>query len=181
MFSSVSSLLQPDFGQAVLMYRGLGAMLLVYGIPWIVILGLGGSGIAGVCVGLHDTFPHVASRIDRFLDPDKGDTFQVDTARQAFENGGCFGTGPGGGSAKHILPDAHTDFIFAVVGEEFGLIACLVLIGLVAFIIAGILRRAAVEAERLRDAGDDRPVDRLRTAGDDQHGRRMCRFCRPRE
>ena len=69
--------------------------------------------------------PHVRSRIDRFLDPDKGDTFQVDTAMQAFKNGGLMGAGPGGGEAKLILPDAHTDFTFAVVGEEFGLIACL--------------------------------------------------------
>ncbi|MGI9463261.1 MAG: FtsW/RodA/SpoVE family cell cycle protein, partial [Aestuariivirgaceae bacterium] len=68
--------------------------------------------------------------------------FQVDTAIRAFENGGLFGTGPGAGSAKTILPDAHTDFIFAVIGEEFGLAACALLIGLIAFIVVRVLRHA---------------------------------------
>jgi cell division protein FtsW len=121
-------------------------MLLIYGIPWAVIVGL--LGVCAIGVGFaYRTVPHVASRIDRFLNPDKGDTFQVDTARQAFENGGLLGTGPGGGAAKLILPDAHTDFTFAVVGEEFGLIACLVLMGLFAFIVARIVRRAGSEAD----------------------------------
>jgi cell division protein FtsW len=91
--------------------------------------------------------PHVASRIDRFLNPEKGDTFQVDTATQAFQNGGLFGTGPGGGEAKQILPDSHTDFTFAVVGEEFGFIACMGLIILFAFIVLRILGRAKSEPD----------------------------------
>ncbi len=91
--------------------------------------------------------PHVASRIDRFLHPDKGDTFQVDTATSAFQNGGLMGTGPGGGEAKQILPDAHTDFTFAVIGEEFGLIACIVLLLLFAFVVMRILQRARIEPD----------------------------------
>jgi cell division protein FtsW len=137
--------MEPDFGQAALMCMVWAVMLLVYGIPWALIAALAGVGLAGAYAA-YLTLPHVASRVNRFLDPDKGDTFQVDTARQAFENGGAFGTGPGGGSAKQILPDAHTDFIFAVVGEEFGLLACLILIGLVAFIVTRVLRRCMVEA-----------------------------------
>jgi len=136
--------IQPDFGQAVLICCVWAVMLLVYGIPWSFMLGLGGLGVAGAYAA-YLTLPHVASRVNRFLDPDKGDTFQVDTARVAFENGGAFGTGPGGGSAKHILPDAHTDFIFAVIGEEFGVIACLGLIGLMLFVIVRVLRRASTE------------------------------------
>ncbi len=136
--------IQPDFGQAVLVCGVWAVMLLIYGIPWALMLGLGGLGLAGA-YGAYVTLPHVASRVNRFIDPDKGDTFQVDKAREAFENGGAFGTGPGGGSAKHILPDAHTDFIFAVIGEEYGLVACLVLIGLVLFIIARVLNRASQE------------------------------------
>src|SRR3990172_12143012 len=89
--------------------------------------------------------PHVASRIDRFLNPDSGDTFQVDTAIQAFRNGGALGAGPGGGMAKNSLPDSHTDFVFAVIGEEFGLVACLMVIGLFAFIVLRVLRRAKRE------------------------------------
>ena len=80
-------------------------------------------------------FPHVASRIDRFLDPASGDNYQVDRAMEAFLNGGLFGRGPGEGMAKAYLPDAHSDFILAVAGEEFGLLACLVLVALFAFIV----------------------------------------------
>jgi cell division protein FtsW len=139
-------ILEPDFGQTALMVMVFSAMLLIYGIPWLVVGGLFASCAIGVGLA-YKLVPHVASRIDRFLNPDKGDTFQVDTARQAFENGGLLGTGPGGGEAKLILPDAHTDFTFAVVGEEFGLIACVILMGLFAFVVARIIRRASAEPD----------------------------------
>ncbi len=138
--------IQPDYGQTVLILITFGAMLLIYGIPWYMVAGLAALVGAGVAVA-YSQVPHVASRIDRFLHPGKGDTFQVDTATQAFSNGGLMGTGPGGGEAKQILPDAHTDFSFAVVGEEFGLIACLLLMALFAFIVLRILRRAKSEAD----------------------------------
>ncbi|MFO1123325.1 MAG: putative lipid II flippase FtsW [Hyphomicrobiales bacterium] len=138
--------MQPDFGQTALMIMTFGSMLLVWGLPWILVAGLGGAVAAGT-VAAYAVVPHVRSRIDRFLDPDKGDTFQVDTAMQAFRNGGLMGTGPGGGEAKLILPDAHTDFTFAVVGEEFGLVACLLLMALFAFIVLRILARAKSEED----------------------------------
>lgn len=138
--------LQPDFGQTALTIVTFGAILLIYGIPWIVVLGLAGLVAAGV-VASYALVPHVASRIDRFLHPDKGDTFQVDTAIQAFHNGGLMGTGPGGGEAKLVLPDAHTDFTFAVVGEEFGFLACIILMLLFAFIVMRILQRAKIEPD----------------------------------
>jgi len=121
-------------------------MLLIYGIPWILIFGISSLSITGVFFA-YQAIPHVASRIDRFLNPEKGDTFQVDTATQAFQNGGLFGAGPGGGEAKQILPDAHTDFTFAVVGEEFGFIACMGLIILFAFIVLRVLGRAKSEPD----------------------------------
>ncbi len=133
--------LQPDFGQSALVVITFISLLLIYGIPWILIFGVSSLAGVGVFVAYH-MIPHVASRIDRFLNPEKGDTFQVDTATQAFQNGGLFGAGPGGGEAKQILPDAHTDFTFAVVGEEFGFIACMGLILLFAFIVIRILGRA---------------------------------------
>ena len=133
--------LQPDFGQAALMSAVWAVMLLVHGISWLLVLALGVLACIGA-VAAYFTFPHVASRVDRFIDPEKHDTFQVDTATRAFENGGLFGTGPGAGTAKTILPDAHTDFIFAVIGEEFGFLVCAVLIGLVAFIVMRVLRHA---------------------------------------
>jgi cell division protein FtsW len=138
--------LQPDFGQTALVVLTFGAMLLIYGIPWVLVLGLAGLCAAGV-MAAYSLVPHVASRFDRFFNPDKGDTFQVDTATAAFYNGGLMGAGPGGGEAKQILPDAHTDFTFAVVGEEFGLIACIGLMLLFAFVVMRILQRAKIEPD----------------------------------
>jgi len=138
--------LQPDFGQTALMILTIGAMLLIYGISWFVVFGLAGIAGAGIAAA-YTLVPHVASRIDRFLDPEKGDTFQVDTAMQAFQNGGLMGAGPGGGEAKQILPDAHTDFTFAVVGEEFGLLACIALMALFAFVVLRVLQRAKSETD----------------------------------
>jgi cell division protein FtsW len=77
----------------------------------------------------------VRARIERFLDKSSGDTFQVDTALESFSSGGWLGRGPGEGTVKRILPDAHTDFIFAVTAEEFGIIVCLGLLLLFAFIV----------------------------------------------
>ncbi len=139
-------ILQPDFGQTALVILTFGAMLLIYGISWISVVGLTGLAVAGV-LSAYAFVPHVQSRIDRFLSPDKGDTFQVDTAIRAFKNGGFLGAGPGGGEAKLVLPDAHTDFTFAVVGEEFGLIACLLLMALFAFVVIRVLVRASTESD----------------------------------
>lgn len=148
LFMLIVSLLvvQPDFGQAALMALVFAVMLLTYGIPWIMVFGLAALGASGIAIA-YQAFPHVASRIDRFLSPDKGDTFQTDTAIQAFNNGGLFGTGPGGGTAKQILPDAHSDFIFSVLGEEFGFFAGMVLVGLFAFIVVRVLFRALEERD----------------------------------
>lgn len=138
--------MQPDFGQTALVVATFGAMLLIYGIPWFLVFGLVVLAAAGMFAA-YEFVPHVRSRVDRFMSPDKGDTFQVDTAMQAFKNGGLMGTGPGGGDAKLVLPDAHTDFSFAVVGEEFGLIACLLLMSLFAFVVLKVLMRAKSEPD----------------------------------
>ena len=139
-------MLEPDFGQTILVSLVFGVMLLVFGLSWRMIIGLGGAlGLGGLAA--YYSFPHVASRIDRFLFPDRGDSFQVDMAKRAFENGGIFGTGPGGGLAKQILPDAHTDFIFAVIGEEFGLFACLFIIAFYGFIVSRVCLHAMRESD----------------------------------
>jgi len=110
------------------------------------VLGLGALGV--LAGGLsYKLAPHVASRIDRFLNPSNGDTFQTDTAISAFNNGGLMGAGPGGGVAKLVLPDAHTDMTFAVVGEEFGFLACIALMLLFFFIVIRVLKRAKIESE----------------------------------
>lgn len=133
--------MQPDFGQAFLLTVVIGAMFFIAGMPMILVLGLVLAGAVGG-VFAYIFVPHVTSRIDRFLDPASGDTFQVTTAINAFLQGGLFGRGPGEGTVKRILPDAHTDYIFAVVGEEFGMIACLLLVTLFAFIVLRGLARA---------------------------------------
>ena len=137
-------LLQPDFGMVVMIAMAWCVQLFIAGLPmaWmgmLVLLALGGATTA------YMAFPHVARRVDMFLDPASGDTYQVDRAIEAFANGGLFGRGPGEGVIKTILPDAHTDFIFAVAGEEFGLIACLVIVWLFAFIVLKSLGRMLQE------------------------------------
>jgi cell division protein FtsW len=92
------------------------------------------AGAAGL-VGAYLTLPHVASRIDRFLDPASGDSYQVERSMEAFGNGGLWGRGPGEGTVKEYLPDAHADFVFAVAGEEMGLLVCLVVVAVFAFIV----------------------------------------------
>ncbi|MGY6708854.1 MAG: putative lipid II flippase FtsW [Rhizobiaceae bacterium] len=124
---------QPDLGQTLLITATWGAMFFVAGMPWLWIALIGGVAVGGGLMA-YTAFPHVAGRIDRFI-TGEGDTYQVDMGREALVRGGWFGQGPGEGSVKRILPDSHTDFIFAVAGEEFGLVACMIILGLFAFIV----------------------------------------------
>ncbi|TNE62745.1 MAG: putative lipid II flippase FtsW [Alphaproteobacteria bacterium] len=126
--------LQPDFGQTVLISVVFFAQMAIAGLPIMWLVAAGFTGIAGLGLG-YTLLPHVASRIDRFINPASGDTYQADKAMQAFEHGGLLGTGPGEGIVKLRLPDAHTDYIFAVVGEEFGSIACVMLLMLFAGLV----------------------------------------------
>ncbi|WP_439817449.1 putative lipid II flippase FtsW [Zavarzinia sp. CC-PAN008] len=127
-------ILQPDFGQTVLVTAVFIIQLFLAGLPMIVALVLVGMAVAGG-IGAYVTLPHVQSRIDRFLNPESGDTYQIDTATDAFVTGGFWGRGPGEGVVKRVLPDAHTDFIMAVAAEEFGTILCLVLVALFCFVV----------------------------------------------
>ena len=127
-------LLEPDLGMTFVISCIWGAQVFLAGLPlvWVGIVAiLGGLGL----LGTYFLFPHVTSRIDRFLDPEAGDRYQINHSLDAFMNGGFFGVGPGEGIVKKHLPDAHSDFIFAVAGEEFGLFFCLLIIGLYAFIV----------------------------------------------
>ena len=120
---------------------GVGRAVLHRGHADDLVLGLLGAASAGL-FGAYLLVPHVAGRIKRFMNPASGDTFQVDTAMEAFSNGGWFGLGPGEGIAKRSLPDSHTDFVFAVAAEEFGIILCLTLLALFAFVVIRVLSRA---------------------------------------
>jgi len=147
--------LQPDFGQTMLILAVWGALFFLAGMRVIWVAGLGGAAIVGL-TGAYFTVPHVARRIKRFIDPASGDTFNIDQAVESFVRGGWFGRGPGEGTVKRILPESHTDFVFAVAAEEFGIALCLVLLLLFAFIVM----RALLSALRNHD-----PFERFAAAG----------------
>ncbi len=153
----VASLLvaQPDFGQTMLIVLVWGLLFFLAGMSWLWIAGLGIAGSVGIVVA-YLSIHHVADRINRFLNPDSGDTFQVDTAIESFVRGSWLGRGPGEGTVKRILPDSHTDFIFAVAAEEFGIVLCLVLVALFAVLVL----RGLTHARREEDA-----FQRLAVAG----------------
>ncbi len=132
-------MLQPDFGQTMLLSIVWTALFFAAGLHWMWVGGIGGLGIGGVLVA-YQFVPHVRARIEKFIDPGvngttQGDTFQVDTAMESFISGGWFGKGPGEGTLKRVLPDSHTDFIFAVTGEEFGIFVCLGIVAVFCFIV----------------------------------------------
>ncbi len=133
--------IQPDFGQTMLIALVWSALFYMAGMRFIWVLGLGAFASAGLMVAFF-TVPHVAQRINRFIDPASGDTFNIDIATESFIRGGWFGRGPGEGTIKRILPEGHTDFVFAVAAEEFGIVLCLILVSLFAFIVIRSLTRA---------------------------------------
>jgi cell division protein FtsW len=98
-------------------------------------IGIGALSAMGAVFAAYEWVPHVTDRINRFLDPGAGDSYQVRRSLEAFVSGGLWGKGPGEGTVKDVLPDAHADFVFAVAGEEFGLVACVLIIGLFAFVV----------------------------------------------
>jgi len=138
---------EPDLGQTVLVFAVWGALFFLAGVPPLLVAGLSGFSVVGLFAA-YKTFPHVAARVDRFLDPSSGDTFQVDTALQSFHRGGWSGTGPGEGVMKRVLPDSHTDFVFAVVAEEFGIVLCLVIV----LMFGALVGRALYQAFRRNGA-----------------------------
>ncbi|MFN3867918.1 MAG: FtsW/RodA/SpoVE family cell cycle protein [Hyphomicrobiaceae bacterium] len=137
---------QPDVGQTLLVTVVWGAQFFLSGQPLVAALVLVVMGAGGLAAAYH-VFPHVQSRVDRFLSPNVGDNMQVERAIRSFGEGGFLGRGPGEGTIKTVLPDAHTDFIFAVVAEEYGVVACLVLLVLFAFVVLRALRAALREPD----------------------------------
>jgi cell division protein FtsW len=147
--------LQPDVGQTLLVSFAFGALFFLSGQPVRWAAALVALATVGLAAAYH-TLPHVQFRVDRFLHPTPGDNSQIDRAMQSFSEGGFLGRGPGEGTIKSVLPDAHTDFIFAVVAEEYGALACLILLALYAFVVLRAFVRAAEEPDaptRLAIAG----------------------------
>ncbi|PPD46232.1 MAG: cell division protein FtsW [Methylocystis sp.] len=152
--------LQPDFGQTMLISIVWGALFFMAGLHVIWVIGLGGAAVFAALLA-YKFVPHVHARIEAFLEPAPPvagvpSNFQSETALESFIAGSWFGKGPGEGTIKRILPDSHTDFIFAVIGEEFGVIVCILLASVFAFIVV----RGLLSAARNED-----PFCRFATAG----------------
>ncbi|MBO6816031.1 MAG: putative lipid II flippase FtsW [Rhizobiaceae bacterium] len=138
-------IVQPDFGQTMLIAAVWGVLFFMAGMSWLWIAALGSIAVTGM-ISAYVFFDHVAARINRFL-TGEGDNFQVNTGLEAIINGGWLGQGPGEGTVKKTLPDSHTDFSFAVAAEEFGIIACMLLVGLFAFVVLRGLHKSLEEKD----------------------------------
>jgi cell division protein FtsW len=142
LFLGIAALMkgQPDIGMLLVISAVFFAQFFVAGLNLFFVGCVGALGVAGAGLA-YTLFPHVQSRVHRFLDPASGDNYQVSVALEAFGNGGLLGRGPGEGRVKNVLPDAHADFVFAVAGEEFGLVICLLLLAIFAFVVVrGLIR-----------------------------------------
>ncbi|ENN93861.1 FtsW/RodA/SpoVE family cell cycle protein [Bartonella bovis] len=125
--------LQPDIGQTLLISATWGGLFFVTGGPLTIILFFVVLAVVGGFLAYFFVH-HVRERINGFL-TGEGDTFQVDVGREAILNGGWFGQGPGEGTIKRIIPDSHTDFVFSVAAEEYGIIFCLLIMALFGFVV----------------------------------------------
>jgi cell division protein FtsW len=148
-------LVQPDVGQTILIAIAFGAAFFVAGVPMRWIFGMLAAAATGG-VAIYFAFDHVASRVHKFLSHDKVDTHQIDRAQEAIAAGGLWGRGPGEGLMKRHVPDLHTDFIYSVAAEEYGLIFSLLLIGLFALLVT----RGLYKAMKLSD-----PFEQIASAG----------------
>ncbi len=137
-------LLQPDIGQTALDARHLGGAAVP--LRHLVVRDHRGLGAAAwaLLFGAYMFFPHFAKRIDTFINPEGGNTYQVDKALSSLLEGGWFGRGPGESLAKKLIPDAHADYVFSAAAGEFGILFCLCLVALIGFIVI----RALIGAQR---------------------------------
>jgi cell division protein FtsW len=162
---------QPDIGMLAVVTGVFFLQLFVAGLNiWFV--GMGAAAIVGAAVGAYRCCSRMCGcRVAEFLDIDAGDNFQIKRALEAFANGGVFGRGPGEGRIKDTIPDAHADFVFAVAGEEFGLVICLVILAVFAFIVLRGLKRVKTEHDPfVALAGDAGLAAGFGLAGLRQHG-----------
>ena len=140
-------LMQPDLGMTVLISATFFCQLFVAGLSTFLVL-VALLFIVAISVFSYFIFDHVQTRINSFLGGlGSSDTYQIDLSIKAFNNGGLLGKGPGQGILKEKIPDANTDFIFAVAGEELGLIFCLIII----LIILSIIIRTLLKVLKLED------------------------------
>ncbi|HEY7548144.1 MAG TPA: putative peptidoglycan glycosyltransferase FtsW [Hyphomicrobiaceae bacterium] len=138
--------LQPDVGQALLVSLVGCALFFLAGgrVAWaFAFLAM----LSSAFTMAYYTAGYVRLRVDRFLSPGAGESYQAGRARQSFIEGGLFGRGPGEGTIKSVLPDAHNDFIYAVIAEEYGVLICIVLLGMFALVVVRVFARQMREGE----------------------------------
>jgi cell division protein FtsW len=133
-------LLQPDLGMSVVLTSVFAAQIFLVGLRFRYLAILCGVGVGALCTA-YLVFHHVRSRIDRFLNPESGDNYQVERSLDAIRQGGLVGVGPGQGTEKMNIPDAHADFIFSVLAEEMGLFFSFILIAIFLFVLLRGFRR----------------------------------------
>ncbi len=145
-FIAIAGLLlaQPDVGMTVLVTLIFALQLFLAGLPIILVVLMGIGGILGL-ISLYFLYPHFRTRVDQFLYGDNETSYQITRAMEAFQNGNLVGKGPGEGTVKLLIPDAHTDFVFAVAGEEYGVWLCLIIIALFAVIVIRSLKLSLKE------------------------------------
>jgi len=131
---------QPNFGETIIFAAAWVMLLTLSGVSMRILTFLGLGAVASV-IAAYLFYPVATTRIDAFLFGSSGDTdtYQTDSALRTLTSGGLFGAGPGGGTRKFQLPEPHTDYIFSVIGEEFGLIACLAIAILYLVIVARVM------------------------------------------
>lgn len=137
-------LAQPDVGMTLLTAAVFGLQLFLAGLPMFIVFALIVLGVIGLVV-FYFTLPHFHARVDQFLYGSDETSYQINRAMEAFQHGNLVGQGPGEGTVKLLIPDAHTDFIFAVAGEEYGVWMCLIIIILFAVIIVRALKASLKE------------------------------------
>lgn len=142
---AVLMMAQPDLGQTIIFLATWFVLVLVAGLSLRILGGLAGAGFASLVLA-YFFYPVAQQRINIWLF-DTGDSFQVDKAHATLTAGGLIGAGPGAGLAKFKLPEAHTDYIFSVIGEEFGIIACMAIVLLYGAIIVRVLVRLLDEED----------------------------------
>ncbi len=141
-------ILQPDFGMTMIFALLWSLQLFLFGLPMLLVFIIGFLALCGGALA-YIKFPHVQDRINRFLDLD-GKNYQADMSIDAYINGSFFGVGPGAGVVKTHIPDAHTDFIFAVIAEEFGVLSCIAILLIILFIFGRVVKKASKENNMFR-------------------------------
>ena len=152
-FSLLLLLNQPDVGQSLLIFSVWLILIFVSGVSIVLLLSLGSAifiGIASAILLFNERFSYIFRRLKTFIDPSKGDNLQTQKALEAIKQGGFTGRGIGEGILKERVPEAHTDFVLAVIGEEFGILMILIIFLIITFIFLRVFSQFNTENSSFR-------------------------------